>query len=81
MYSIAQKKNVYISMQVGLLCSQAHCLEEGMCPNQAESQVDILSLMLAHFTLIRVASAFIISQAVYICWVNCHWTQIPNKTT
>lgn len=68
-------------MKTAVLYSWVHCLEKGMCPNQVEPQVAILSPMLYHFILIRAASDFVNSQAVYMCWISCHWTQIPDKAT
>lgn len=68
-------------MQVAVLHSWVLHLEESMYPNKVESQVAILNFMLAHFTVIGVAGAFITSQALYMCWITCHWAQIPDKAT
>lgn len=66
-------------MQVVVLNSWVLCLEGSIYRNKVEPQVAILNFMLAHFTVIGVAAAFIISQALYMCWITCPWTQIPDK--
>lgn len=68
-------------MQIAVLHSWVLCLEGSMYPNKVEPQVAILNFMLAHFTVIGVAAAFIITQDLYMCWITCPWTQIPDKAT